>query len=186
MRRAIFLDRDGVINYAVVRNGKPFPPATLEDFVYIPGVEDSIKKLRDAGFLVIIVTNQPDVATGVQSREVVESMHQKLIVDKLCDDIRVCYHTDKDRCSCRKPKPGMLIEAAALWGIDLNNSILVGDRWRDIQAGKAVNCFTYFIDYKYQEKNSIVPDLTVPSLAFATKDILRNYNSKDFKNERAI
>jgi len=180
-RRAVFLDRDGVINYAVVRNGKPYPPATLKDFVYLPGVEDSIKKLRNAGFLVIVITNQPDVSTGVQSKNVVESMHKKLIFDGLCDDIKVCYHIDEDNCSCRKPKPGMLIEAAASWHIDLNHSILVGDRWRDIQAGKAVNCFTYFIDYQYQEKNLIMPDVTVPSLAFATKDILQKYNTKDSK-----
>lgn len=179
MRRAVFLDRDGVINRSVVREGKPYPPATLKDFVYLPGVESSIKQLRAAGYLVIVVTNQPDVATGVQSKELVDLMHSKLYQDNLCDDIKVCYHTDKDDCDCRKPKPGMLFEAALEWGISLKASFMVGDRWRDIEAGKSANCFTYFIDYQYQEKISKSPDEIVTSLEDACNRILQKFNSKD-------
>lgn len=172
MRRAVFLDRDGVINYSIVRKGRPYPPATIEEFIYLPGVVDSIKKLRLAGFLIIVVTNQPDVTKGLQKKTVIELMHKKLMNDNLCDDIQVCFHIDEDNCFCRKPKPGMLIYAAQKWGINLNKSFLVGDRWRDIEAGRAVNCFTYFIDYRYQEAAPINPDVVVSSLEVATIDIL--------------
>jgi D-glycero-D-manno-heptose 1,7-bisphosphate phosphatase len=179
MRRAVFLDRDGVINRSIVRDGKPYPPATLKDFVYLPSVEVCIKQLRTASFLVIVVTNQPDVATGIQSREVVDLMHAKLYQDKLCDDIKVCYHIDEDGCNCRKPKSGMLLEAAHEWGISLKESFMVGDRWRDIEAGKSAGCFTYFIDNQYQEKAPDSPDEIVSSLEDATKHILQKFNSKD-------
>ena len=179
MRRAVFLDRDGVINRSVVRDGKPYPPATLKEFVYLPGVEDCIKQLRAAGYLVIVVTNQPDVATGTQSREVVDSMHAKLYQDKLCDDIKVCYHIDEDGCDCRKPKSGMLLEAAREWGISLEESFMVGDRWRDVEAGKFAGCFTYFIDYQYQEKVPDRPDEIVTSLEDAGRRILQKFNFKD-------
>ncbi|MDD5301117.1 MAG: HAD family hydrolase [Gallionella sp.] len=173
VKRAVFLDRDGVINRAVVRDGKPYPPATLERFEILPGVECAIHKLRKAGFLVIVVTNQPDVATGVQCREVVEAMHDKLRATGLCDDIKVCYHTDEDCCDCRKPKPGMLLEAAREWQIDLKRSFMVGDRWRDVAAGKAAGCHTFYIDYNYKERRADNPDATVGSLEEASRSIFQ-------------
>jgi len=172
MRRAVFLDRDGVINRAVLRNGKSYPPSKLDEFIYLPGVQSCINELRLAGYLVIVVTNQPDVSTGIQSKEVVNSMHQKIFQDGLCDDIKVCFHIDKDCCDCRKPKPGMLLEAANTWQIDLKSSFMVGDRWRDIEAGKAAGCFTYLIDYRYEEQRPIEPGEVVLSLEEAVKHIL--------------
>ncbi len=173
MKRAVFLDRDGVINRAVVRNGKPYSPAILDDFELLPGVESAILALRQTGFLIIVVTNQPDVATGIQRREVVEAMHGKLLSAGLCDDVKACYHTDADGCGCRKPKPGMLLDAAREWQIDLQRSFMVGDRWRDVAAGKAAGCFTFFIDYKYQEQSADKPDTVVASLAEAVELILQ-------------
>ena len=173
MKRAVFLDRDGVINRAVVRNGKPYSPAILDDFELLPGVESAILALRQTGFLIIVVTNQPDVATGIQRREVVEAMHGKLLSAGLCDDVKACYHTDADGCGCRKPKPGMLLDAAREWQIDLQRSFMVGDRWRDVAAGKATGCFTFFIDYKYQEQSADKPDTVVASLAEAVELILQ-------------
>ena len=173
MRQAVFLDRDGVINRAVVKNGKPFPPASLDDFELLPGVESSAIALRKAGFLIVVVTNQPDVATGMQTREVVESMHKKLHAAAICDDVKVCYHIDSDACECRKPKPGMLIEAAIEWQIDLRRSFMVGDRWRDVAAGKAAGCQTFFIDYQYQEQSAEMPDAVVASLEEAANIILQ-------------
>ena len=172
MKRAVFLDRDGVINRAVIRDGKPYPPASLEEFEYLPGVETSIRAIRNAGFLVVVVTNQPDVATGLQRREVVEAMHEKIRAEELCDDLKVCYHTDSDNCNCRKPKPGMLLEAARDWKIDLSRSFMVGDRWRDIAAGRAAGCCTFLIDYGYAEQRAHKPDVVVGSLAEACKQIL--------------
>ncbi len=173
MRQAVFLDRDGVINRAVVKNGKPFPPASLDAFEFLPGVESAALALRKAGFLIVVVTNQPDVSTGLQAREVVESMHKKLHAAAICDDIKVCYHTDNDACECRKPKPGMLLEAAKEWQIDLKSSFMVGDRWRDVAAGKAAGCKTFFIDYQYHEQSGEMPDAVVASLEEAAKLILQ-------------
>lgn len=177
VRRAVFLDRDGVVNRSVVRDGKPYPPATIEEFEFLPGAEEAMRALRAAGFLVIVVTNQPDVATGVQRREVVEAMHARLRAAALCDDVKVCYHTDAHGCECRKPKPGMLFEAAREWHIDLARSFLVGDRWRDVAAGKAAGCYTFFIDYEYQERRPEHPDAVVVSLADAGRLILRDFHS---------
>ena len=173
MRQAVFLDRDGVINRAVVKDGKPFPPASLDTFELLPGVEWATLALRTAGFLIVVVTNQPDVATGLQAREVVESMHKKLFDAAICDDIKVCYHTDDDACDCRKPKPGMLLEAAKEWQIDLRRSYMVGDRWRDVAAGKAAGCQTFFIDYQYREQSAERPDTVVSSLEEAANLILQ-------------
>jgi len=174
VKRAVFVDRDGVINRAVVHDGKPYPPATLDDFEILPGVERAASALRKAGFLIVVVTNQPDVATGVQRREIVEAMHTRLLVAGLCDDVKVCYHTDADDCDCRKPRPGMLIDAAREWHIDLEHSFMVGDRWRDIAAGKAAGCHTYFIDYQYREPRPENPDAVVASLEEAGRLILRD------------
>ena len=173
MKRAVFLDRDGVINRAVVRDGKPYPPAGIEDFELLPGVEGAAAALRAAGYLLVVVTNQPDVASGMQRREVVEAMHDQLRARGLCDDIRACYHTEADGCDCRKPKPGMLLEAAHELHIELPRSFMVGDRWRDVAAGKAAGCTTYFIDYGYTEKRAEQPDAVVSSLADAARRILK-------------
>jgi len=127
-----------------------------------------------------VVTNQPDVATGIQQREVVEVMHNKLRALDLCDDIKTCFHIDSDECDCRKPKPGMLMRAAYEWNIDLDRSFMVGDRWRDVSAGKAAGCYTFFVDYKYQEQLVDIPDATVSSLKEAGGLILQeNYPRKE-------
>ena len=172
MNRAVFVDRDGVINRAVVRNGKPYPPATVEEFELLPGVESTMRKLRSAGFIVIVVTNQPDVATGVQKREVVEEMHERLRSLELCDDVQVCYHVDADECDCRKPKPGMILEAAKKWQVDTRKSFMVGDRWRDVAAGKAAGCYTFLVKSDYDERQAESPDAVVASLEDAGNAIL--------------
>jgi D-glycero-D-manno-heptose 1,7-bisphosphate phosphatase len=172
VRRAVFLDRDGVINGAVVRKGKPYPPDRLEDLRVLPGVPEILARLRAAGFLNVVVTNQPDVATGKQRREVVESMHAFLLSSLPLDAVKVCYHTDADGCQCRKPGPGMLLEAAAELGIDLPASYMVGDRWRDVGAGQAAGCKCFHIDYRYEEKQPENPYVAVKSLSEAGELIL--------------
>jgi D-glycero-D-manno-heptose 1,7-bisphosphate phosphatase len=167
LRRAVFLDRDGVINKAVVRAGKPYPPDSLETFELLPGVSQAMREMRTAGWLVIVVTNQPDVASGKQRREVVDAIHQHLRDLGLVDDVKVCMHLDDDHCECRKPRPGMLLEAAQEWSIDLAGSCMVGDRWRDVGAGQAAGCRTYFIDHGYAEQQPAAPYVAVASLAAA-------------------
>lgn len=172
MNRAVFLDRDGVINRAVVRGGRPYPPATVGELEILPGVAEAVGALRQAGYRVIVATNQPDVATGVQNREVVEAMHARVRAELAVDDIRVCYHTDRDGCACRKPKPGMLLAAAKDWSLDLGLCVMVGDRWRDIGAGSAAGCRTILIGGGYGEPFAVAPDAVAASLSEASRLIL--------------
>ena len=172
MRRAVFLDRDGVLNAAVIRGGKPYPPASLAALKVMPGVDEALSSLRAAGYLNIVITNQPDVATGKQRMEVVEAMHDRLFRELPLDGVKVCYHTDDQKCGCRKPKPGMLLQAAKEFGIDLARSFLVGDRWRDIAAGQAVGCTCFFVDYGYDEKRPEKPYVPVKLLSEAVALIL--------------
>jgi D-glycero-D-manno-heptose 1,7-bisphosphate phosphatase len=179
VRPAVFLDRDGVINRGVVRDGKPYPPDRLEDLEILPGVREALARLRTAGYLTVVVTNQPDVAAGKQRREVVDAMHAKLLSELPIDMVKVCFHVDADRCSCRKPQPGMLLEAARELDIDLARSYMVGDRWRDIAAGQAAGCRALFIDYGYAEKSPERPYVPVNSLYSAVELILQATVSGD-------
>jgi D-sedoheptulose 7-phosphate isomerase len=184
LRPAVFLDRDGVINRAVVRDGKPFPPSGVEELELLPGVASSLLDLKARGFNLFVITNQPDVARGTETRAAVEAIHQALASSLPIDDIFVCYHDDADHCACRKPKPGMLLEAQRKNHIDLSRSFVVGDRWRDIDAGHAAGCKTILIDYGYRErKPAQPPEATVRSLREAADWIicssLKESNSKD-------
>ena len=176
--RAVFLDRDGVINRACVREGKPFPPATADGLELLPGVLDAMARLKQEGFLLIVVTNQPDVGAGRQERAVVEAMHARLMTELPLDAIKVCYHVDEDGCACRKPRPGMLLEAIDEHWIDPALSALVGDRWRDIGAGNAAGCRSYFIDYGYREKRPEKPYVPVKSLLDAVTRIIAAPSSR--------
>lgn len=172
MNAAVFLDRDGTLNRIVERNNRPFPPDTLQDFVLLPGVPEALAQLRAAGYRLIVATNQPDVGKGVQQESVVRAMHEQLAAWLPIDDIYVCYHVDEDGCACRKPRPGMLVEAAAKWKIDLTRSYMVGDRWRDVGAGQAAGCTTIWIETKYEERRPEKPDAIVPDMKQAADWIL--------------
>ena len=172
MNRAVFLDRDGVINRACVRDGKPYPPAGAAEIEIFPGVPQALTALREAGFLLIVVTNQPDVARGTTSRKTVEEINNHLAASLAIDEFRTCFHDNSDGCNCRKPLPGALLAAAKARNIDLANSYMVGDRWRDIEAGQRAGCKTIFIDYGYTEKQPGRPDHRVRSLPEAAQIIL--------------
>jgi D-glycero-D-manno-heptose 1,7-bisphosphate phosphatase len=171
---AVFLDRDGIINRAVVREGRPYPPARLEDVEILPGALTSLHRLAACGYVLIGITNQPDVARGTQSREVVESINQ-LIQSRLpIREIFVCYHDNIDDCDCRKPRPGLIWQAAKKHGLDLSVSWMVGDRWKDIAAGQAAGLRTIFVDYHYAETYQGIPaDFTVVDTFFLADIILR-------------
>ncbi len=171
LKPAIFLDRDGVLNQSIVRDGKPFAPRQLDDFHIFNDAAKVISLFKQAGFLVVVVTNQPDVGNGFVARSVVEAMHKQLSESLVLDAIKVCYHSQVEGCDCRKPKPGMLLEAAQELGINLSQSTIVGDRASDILAGQAAGCRTILIDYAYAEP-SVKADLTVDSLRAAASAIL--------------
>lgn len=153
MRRlpAVFLDRDGIINRAIVCDGKPYPPSGLDDLEVLPGSINSLSRLANFGYVLIGVTNQPDVARGTQSREIVESFNSMIRTKLPVREIFVCYHDDADNCNCRKPRPGLILQAIEKYGLDISRSWMVGDRWRDIAAGQAVGLKTIFVDYHYTE-----------------------------------
>ena len=150
-RSAVFLDRDGVLVEATVRDGVPQSARSLADFQILPGVAEACERLHQAGFALIVVTNQPDVARGILTAEAVEEMHRELRERLPLDDIAVCFHDDADGCDCRKPRPGMLLAAAERWGVDLAASFLVGDRWRDVEAARRAGCAAIFVDRGYAE-----------------------------------
>ena len=176
-KRAVFLDRDGVLNRAVVRDNLPFPPATPEEFELLEGVAKGCAALKEAGFLLIVASNQPDVGRGTQQREIVDAMHAKLLAAvPALDGIEICWHAGEshgDPCNCRKPKPGLLLRAAATHDIDLPRSFLIGDRWRDIDCAHSARCCAIFIDHHYRESLRATPEFTVATFAEAVEIILR-------------
>lgn len=173
-QKAVFLDRDGVINRALTRDGKPYPPSILAEFEILPGVAEACAQLKQAGFLLVVVTNQPDVGRGTIKQETVEAIHEQMRRVLSLDRVEVCYHPGQgaSECDCRKPKPGMLLRAARELGIDLARSFMVGDRWRDIDAGHAAGVATILIDYGYAEAIRQPPQHRVHSLREAATLIL--------------
>ena len=174
LAKAVFLDRDGVINRALVRDGKPYPPTSVAEFELLPGVEEACAKLKAAGFLLVVATNQPDVGRGTLPQAALDAIHAEMIQRLPIDRVEVCTHPGqgKSDCDCRKPKPGMLLRAARELGLDLAQSWMVGDRWRDIDCGAAAGVKTVFIDYGYDEQLRARPDVTVGSLREAAERIL--------------
>jgi D-glycero-D-manno-heptose 1,7-bisphosphate phosphatase len=172
-RRGVFLDRDGVLNEPIIRNGRPFPPASVQETVLTLNADICLRRLKSLGFLLVVVSNQPDVRRGTTGRDRVEEIHQFLSEQLPLDDFFVCYHDDEDKCNCRKPLPGLIHQAAEKYGIELDGSYMIGDRWRDMDAGAAAGCRTVFIDRGYDErKPDSLSDITVSSLSQAVDWIL--------------
>ena len=187
LRRAVFLDRDGVLTRAVIRDGKPYSAASAAEMEIMPDVSEALQRLKQEGFLLLVVTNQPDVARGKQEKSAIEGMHRFLKQRLPLDDIFVCYHDDSDHCDCRKPAPGLLLRAASKYGVTLAASYMVGDRWRDIDAGVSAGTKTIWIDRQYTERGpSSPPTARVASVAEAAEWILRDLpNPSDAADLRA-
>jgi len=172
MNKAIFLDRDGVINQANLVAGKPYPPKDISELILLPKVDEAFQLLKNAGYLLIVITNQPDVARGKMKIETVEVIN-KFLKDLLpINDIFTCYHDDIEDCNCRKPKPGNILRAVNQYNVNVQNSFMIGDRWRDVEAGINAGCKTFYIDYGYQEKQPKSYDYKIKSLYDAAKIIL--------------
>jgi len=173
-RRAVFLDRDGVINEAEVWDGKPYPPSHPDRLVIVPNAGTSLAELKRQGFMLIVVTNQPDVRRGAVSLAQVQQLHSMLSAQLPLDDFFTCVHDDGDACHCRKPLPGLIEEAAIKYNIDTETSYLIGDRWRDIDAGNSAGCRTILINHCYKEREpQHPPDKVVLSLDEAVGWILQ-------------
>jgi D-glycero-D-manno-heptose 1,7-bisphosphate phosphatase len=169
---AVFLDRDGVLVIPEFRHGRSFAPKRLEDLKFYPDAASALKRLRAAGYRLVVVTNQPDVGNGSIAREVVNEMHARLRATMPVDAIMACFHSQSEDCTCRKPRPGMLIDAAKEFQIDLTTSYMVGDRASDVEAGRAAGCRTVFIDLDYREEEHPAATVTVRSIAEAADFIL--------------
>jgi D-glycero-D-manno-heptose 1,7-bisphosphate phosphatase len=176
-RRAVFLDRDGVINRSIVLDGKPYPPPSLAEFEFLPHVDEACRLLKEAEFLLVVATNQPDVGRGTQRQAVVDEMHRHMCDRLPIDRVEVCYDGGDKPSDFIKPAPGMLLRAAREMEIDLTRSFMVGDRWRDVDCGIAAGCATIFIDYGYREKLRGEPDFRVCNLLEAARLIL-SFSSK--------
>lgn len=172
---AIFLDRDGVLNHITVdKDDVPHPPQSVEKFVLLPDVLEACHELKNAGYLLLVVTNQPDVARGTQTKEKVEAINAKLQELLPLDGLYVCYGDGAD-CACRKPNPGMLLQAQKDWQLDLEASVMVGDRYSDVLAGQAAGCKTLLINRgTYGKMEKCQPDAIAFSLKSAAKLILEN------------
>ena len=177
-RPAVFLDRDGVINRVTVRNGTPHPPCDAEEFELYEDVPDGCARLKAANFLLVVITNQPDVGRGSQSREAVEAMNLKMqSALPLLDRIEICYHAGErygQPCECRKPRPGLILRAAAELNIDPRRSYVIGDRWRDVDCARAAGCRAIFIERSYKESLREAPDFTVANFNEAVSAVLRD------------
>ena len=171
-QRAVFIDRDGVLVIPEFRDGRSYAPRSLDDFRIYPGAAESARCLKDAGYSLVVVTNQPDVGNGLVEKTTVEEMHRRLRDAIPLDAIEVCYHSNADNCDCRKPKPGMLLRAAKRMNLDCSRSIMIGDRWSDVEAAKAAGCKSIFIDLNYRDRRPTDPDFVVSSFIEAADVIL--------------
>jgi D-glycero-D-manno-heptose 1,7-bisphosphate phosphatase len=177
-QRAVFLDRDGVINRIAVRNGMPHPPSHVEEFELYQDVPDGCVRLKAANFLLVVITNQPDVGRGTQSREAVEAMNRKMqSALPFLDRIEICYHAGEhygQPCGCRKPRPGLILRAAADLNINPKRSYVIGDRWRDVDCARAAGCRAILIERGYTETLREAPDFTVANFNDAVNAVLRD------------
>jgi D-glycero-D-manno-heptose 1,7-bisphosphate phosphatase len=173
MRPAVFLDRDGVISRPTIREGKPYPPRSLAELELLPGVQEALRALKAGGYCLVVVTNQPDIARGTAQRTVVDSMNDWLKSVLPLDAVLTCAHDDDDQCQCRKPLPGLITQAARELRVECAASYMIGDRWRDIEAGRRAGCKTFFIDSGYDEQAPESYDFRVGSLPDAARIILQ-------------
>jgi D-glycero-D-manno-heptose 1,7-bisphosphate phosphatase len=162
--KAIFLDRDGVINRVILRDRRPFSPRNMDEFEILEKVSEAVALFQKVGLVVVVITNQPDLAKGLVSESLISEIHEKIRNEIGINHFYFCGHSDLQNCACRKPKVGMLLQASRDLGINLDSSYLVGDRWKDIKAGQEVGCKCYYIDNNYDEPRPSSPFYTVKSL----------------------
>ena len=176
--RAVFLDRDGVINQALNCDGKPHSPRRVEDLKILEGVKEAISMLHENGLVTAVVTNQPDISRGHLSFELLSEFHRLISEKTGIQNFYVCHHDDNEGCECRKPSIGLMKKAAWDLDLDISKSFMVGDRWKDIEAGQMAGCNCFFIDNNYSERRPNPPFHTVTSLLEAAQIIVEGLNAK--------
>ena len=179
MKSAVFLDRDGVVCTPIIRDGKSYPPKNASDLKIIYGVKEAVQNFRNVDLEIVIITNQPDIGSGLTTFEEVNKINEKIMLETSIKHVYVCPHIDSDNCECRKPKIGLFIRSAHELNISLHTSYMVGDRWKDIKAGQEAGCENFFIDYSYNEKKPNAPYTKVESVLEASKLILKKIGAKN-------
>lgn len=174
----VFLDRDGVLNQSLVREGKPYSPRKIEDVVILEGAKEAVSLLHENGFVTVVITNQPDVARGDLSSNLLSEINNSISKEVGVELFYSCEHDDQDNCECRKPNIGLFKKAIQELDLDASNSFMVGDRWKDIEAGQRAGCTCFFIDNNYSEKRPTPPFYTVTSVLEAAKIIVEGSNVK--------
>jgi D-glycero-D-manno-heptose 1,7-bisphosphate phosphatase len=162
--KAIFFDRDGVLNKTLLKNGKPYAPRNIKDFKIISDAYSILSYLKSLNYLMFVVTNQPDVGNGYMDKIIVEEMHEMILDQLPIQEIFTCYHSQKDNCSCRKPKTGMLEKAHKKFNLNIKDCFIVGDRFSDIEAGQKFKFQTVMIGTGYGEKPLAKPDFNIDKL----------------------
>lgn len=170
MKLGVFIERDGVLNKVRVERQHQVSPLTLEEFHVLKEPVALLKKLKAAGFMLIATTNQPGISRGYQNRRELDRMHELLKRMLPLDDLLVCPHDESDRCPCRKPKPGLLMEAGFKWHLDLDRSFVLSDKWQDAEAARAAGCTSVMIQSPWI--GNVHRDFLVPDLAAAVDKIL--------------
>jgi D-glycero-D-manno-heptose 1,7-bisphosphate phosphatase len=183
----VFLDRDGVLNCCrESKGGQPLPPRSLEELTLLPGVSEACRLLKSLGYRLVVVTNQPDVARGTQSRQTVEAINAWVAETLGLDEVRVCWHDDADACACRKPSPGLLEQAAAAADVELSDCYMVGDRWRDVEAGNRAGCTTILVGDGHGERFSSAPAHRAASLLEIARWIASDPDAQNGRVGRAL
>lgn len=171
MKQAVFIERDGVLNQVRVERQHQVSPLTLEDFHLNQEAAPLLKRLKAAGLVLIATTNQPGLSRGYQSRRDLDRMHLLMQKTFCLDEILVCPHDETDRCPCRKPKPGLLVEAAFKWHLDLDRSFVVSDKWHDAEAARTAGCTSLLLQSPWVR--SVHRDFVLPNLAAIVEKILQ-------------
>jgi D-glycero-D-manno-heptose 1,7-bisphosphate phosphatase len=176
VKQAVFIERDGVLNAVRVEKQQPVTPLTMEDFRLREDATPSLKKLKAAGLILIVTTNQPGLSRGYLSRRELDRMHDRLRKVFPLDDLFVCPHDETDRCPCRKPKPGLLTEAAFKWKLNLEHSFVISDKWQDAEAARNAGCTSLLLESPWVGK--VHRDFLLPDLALIVEKILQVHRSK--------
>ena len=171
MKLGVFIERDGVLNKVRVERQQQVGPLTLEEFKINQSAIPLLKKLKVVGFIVVVTTNQPGLSRGDLSRREMDRMHDFLRRSLPVDDIFVCPHDEADRCPCRKPKPGLLIEARFKWQLDMDRSFVVSDKWQDAEAARSAGCTSLLLDSPWIGR--VHHDFVLPDFAAVTNKILQ-------------
>jgi D-glycero-D-manno-heptose 1,7-bisphosphate phosphatase len=171
MKFGVFIERDGVLNQALVERSQQVSPLSPGQFQINPQAAGLVRQLKAAGFVVIATTNQPGLSRGYQSRRALDQMHAALLKAVPLDEIVLCPHDETDHCPCRKPAPGLLMEARYKWQLDLDRSFVISDKWPDADAAHAVGATSLLINSPWLGKAH--HDLVLPDFKSAVAKLLQ-------------